>query len=84
MIEPVLAFLRGELLHQRQPPGIRNVGVSLPAQCSMTDGFKPRLEGIEHLFLVEVGELFAETLQVAEGMFIYEADQAEQLQQRVL
>ncbi len=39
---------------------------------------------VEDLLLAEVRELLAEALQVAEGVLVDEADQAEQLEQRVL
>ena len=50
----------------------------------MTYGFEPCLECLENLFLIEIGKLFAETFQIAEGVFIDKADQSEQLQQGVL
>ena len=50
----------------------------------MTDRPESRLEGIEHLFLIQIRELLAEAFQVAEGMFIDKAHQIEQLQQGVL
>ena len=84
MVKPVLALLRGELFHQRQALGEGYIGRDLPAQGAMTNGFEPCLECLEHLLLIEIGKLFAETFQVAEGMLIDKTDQPEQLQQGVL
>ena len=84
MIQPILALLRGELFHERQAFGERDIGRDLPAQGAMTNGFEPCLERLEHLLLIEIGKLFAETFQVAEGMLIDKTDQPEQLQQGVL
>ena len=50
----------------------------------MADWLEPRLERLEYLLLIEIGKLLTEALQVAEGVFVNEAHQAEQLQQRVL
>ena len=47
-------------------------------------GLSRALRVLEDLLLVQVGELLAEALQVAEGVLVDEADQAEQLQQGVL
>ena len=50
----------------------------------MADRLESGLERLEYLCLAEVGELLAETLEVAEGMLVDEADEAEELQERVL
>jgi len=50
----------------------------------MAERFEPRLERLKHLLLREIGKLFAEALEVAEGMLINEADEAEEFEQRVL
>ncbi len=50
----------------------------------MADWFQTVFERLEHVLLTDVSVLFAEALQVAEGVLIYETHQAEQLQQRVL
>jgi hypothetical protein len=50
----------------------------------MADGLEARLERLEYLLLIQIGELFAEAFQVAEGVFVDETDQAEQLQQGIL
>ena len=84
VVEPVFAFFRRELLHQRQALGVGDVGSDLPAQRAVADGLQPRLQRLEDLLLVQIGELLAEALQVAEGVLVDEADQAEELQQRVL
>ena len=84
VIESVLTFLRGELLHQGQPLGVGDIRRDLTAQGTMTDGLEPRLESLEHLLLVEIDKLFTEALQVAKDVFINETHQAEQLQQRIL
>ncbi|OIQ71762.1 hypothetical protein GALL_466190 [mine drainage metagenome] len=81
MVEAVFAFFRGELFHQRQALGVRNVGCDLAAQGAVADGLEAGLEHLENPFLFQIGELLAETLQVAEGMFVDETHQAEQLQQ---
>ena len=50
----------------------------------MADRLEPRLERLKHLLLAEIGELLAETLEVAEGVLVDEADEAEEFEQRVL
>jgi hypothetical protein len=44
----------------------------------MANRFEPSLEGLENLILIEVGELLPETLQVPEGVFVDETDEAEE------
>ena len=84
MVEPVLALLRREVLHQRKPLGVRDVARDLAAQRAMADRLQPGLERLEHLLLAEIGELLAKALQVAERVLVNEADEAEELQKRVL
>ena len=84
MIEAVFAFLRRELLHQWQALRVLDVRQHLPTERAVADGLEPRLERLEYLFLAEIGELLAETLQVAKCMLVDEAHEAEQFQQRVL
>src|SRR5271157_2799536 len=50
----------------------------------MAERFEPRLECLKNMLLREIGQLFAEALEVAEGMLINEADEAEEFEQRVL
>ena len=46
--------------------------------------FEPAFQGFENLFLTEIGKLFPETLEVAEGMLVNETDQTEKFEERVL
>ena len=84
MVEPVFAFLRREFFHQRQALGVGDVSRDLPAQGAMADGLEARLERLEYLLLIQIGELLAEAFQVAEGVFVYETHQTEQFQQGIL
>ncbi len=84
MVEPVFGIFRSELLHQGQALGVGNVGRDLASQRTVADGLEAGFEHLESLLLFQVGELLAEALEVAEGMLVDEAHQAEQLQQGVL
>ncbi len=50
----------------------------------MADRCEPALQRGEHLLLGQVAELLAEALEVAEDLVVDDADQAEQLEERVL
>ena len=50
----------------------------------MANGFESAFQGIEDLFLAEIGELFAKAFEVAKGVLVNEADQAEKFEERVL
>ena len=50
----------------------------------MADGLEAALQGLKDLLLAEIRKLLAEALEVAEGMLVNEADEAEQFEQRVL
>ena len=67
-------------LQQRIPEGL----VYLTTQGAVANRLEPRLQRLENLVLIKAGELFAKALQVAEDVVIDKADQAEQLQQRIL
>ncbi len=84
LIETVFAFFRGELFHQREALGVGDIGRDLTAQGAMANGFEPRLQRLENLFLIEIGKLFAEALRVAKHVLVDEADQTKQFQQGVL
>ena len=43
----------------------------------MADRLEARLERLEYLLLIQIGELFAKAFQVAEGVLVDEADQPE-------
>ena len=66
------------------PPGVGNVLQDLLAQGTVAERSQASLQGVENLLLTQVGELFTEALEVAEGVFVDEANQAEQFEERVL
>lgn len=74
-------FLGREFFNQRQALGVGDVGGDLSAQGAMADGLEARLERLENLLLIQIGELLAEAFQIAEGVFVDETHQAEKLQQ---
>ena len=84
VVEPVFGLVRRELLEEREARVIRHVGRHLPTQSAMAEGLQAPCRRCEHLSCVEIGELLAEALEVAEDVFVDEADQAEQLEKRVL
>jgi hypothetical protein len=84
VVKPIFTFCRCEFFKDRQTLGVFDIGHHLAAQGAVAHGFNTSLKGIEHLRLVEVGELLPEAFQVAEGVLIDEAHQSEELQEGIL
>ena len=85
VVEPVFALFRRELLHERKPLGVGDVRGDLPAQRAVADRLRAapsasRTPAPES----RLANCSRKLLQVAEGVLVDEADEAEQLQQRVL
>jgi len=80
----VFAFLGGERLYQGMSAGKGHIGCDLSSQGTMAHGFEPSFEGIEDLFVVEIGKLFAKALEIAKGIFIDKTGQAKELQKGIL
>src|SRR2546427_12526143 len=60
------AALFTEIIHERRA----DVGRHLSAECSEANRFEPAFQCFEDLFLTEIGELFPETLKVAEDVLV--------------
>ena len=56
----------------------------LPTQSSVAKRFQPFLENMEHAILGEIAKLLAEALEIGERVFVDEAHETKQLQQRIL
>src|SRR5581483_25289 len=84
IVEPIFAFFRRKFFDQRQAAGVRDVCNYLATQCAVANRLQSRFESIEHLGLAEIGKLFAKALQVAENVFVDEANESEQFEQRIL
>ena len=86
MIKPVLAFVRIEGLDHGMAGrvGVLHKRHRLFPQRAVADGSQPGFQGREDLGLAEIGELLLEALQVAEGVFVDEADEAVEFQQGIL
>ena len=50
----------------------------------MANWFEPVFQRRENFILRQIRKLFPKTFQVAEGVFVNEADEAEQFEQRIL
>jgi hypothetical protein len=73
VIEAVFTLFRRKRLHQGMTTGVGHVSRDLSPQGAMANGLEPSLEGIEDLFVVEVGKLLAKALEVTEGVLIDKA-----------
>ena len=84
VIELVLALVRIERLDHGMAFRERHVLRDLATQGAVANRFEPCLERIENLLLAEIGELIAETAEIAEGVIVDDADEAEEFEQGVL
>ena len=75
---------RRKLLHQRNALGIGNGVRYVPAQGALAQGRDAAAQMLEHRIVVQAGKLATEAVQVAKHTFIDDADQTEELKQRVL
>lgn len=83
-VEPIFTFFRGEFFHERESFSERDVSGHLTAQRAMADRFETVLERLKNLLLIQIGELLAEALEIAEGVLVDEANESEQFKQRIL
>ena len=82
VIEPVFAFFRREILDQRQSLRVAAyTAVTCRRSVRWQIGLRRRLKRIETPGPGQIGELLAETLEIAERVFVDEAYQPEQFQQ---
>ncbi len=72
MVELVLALLGGEFLDDGVPGGVGHVLGDLAAKGAVAEGREALLEGLEGAVMAEIRELFAEALEVAEGLIVDE------------
>jgi len=78
LVEPVFAFFRRKLFEQGQTVGVRDVGSYLAAQGAMAVWFEPRFERLKNLLLGQIRELLAKAFDVAKGVLVDDASEAEE------
>ena len=80
----LLVLRRRELFHQRNALGVGDSVRYVPAQGALAQGRDTAAQMLEHRIVVQAGKLAAEAVQVAKHTFVDDADQTEELKQRVL
>ena len=84
MVEAILVAGRRELLHERVPVRVRDVLHDLAAQGALAERGEPFLQCLEDFLVIQMEKLLPKAAEVAEGVFVDEADEAVQFEQRVL
>lgn len=72
------------MLHHWQPARVRDVRRHLPAKRALAHRLQAGAKSPENFGLTQLKELFAKALYVAKDLIVKKADEAEQLEQRVL
>ena len=84
LVQRLLVLRGGELLHQRDAPRVRDIGLHLAAQGACADAGQPVAKFGKTILIAKPAKLITETGQVTKDAVVHHADQAIQLQQGIL